>query len=88
MSYKHLDWALEKHLPSTEKLVLICLAKYANSKTGECWPSTIQIGHLAGLNPQTVSRAITKLRNRQLITTKRRRNRSNLYILVTDGESV
>jgi DNA-binding MarR family transcriptional regulator len=83
MSFIHTTKAWAHQLPSTEKLVLLCLAHFANSKTGKCWPSNKQVGQLTGLNPQTVSRAISKLSRRGLITSRRRHNKSSV-ISVTE----
>ena len=78
MSFTHTTTAFKHRLPSTEKLVLLCLAHFANTKTGQCWPGNNQVGHLTGLNPETVSRAIGRLVRRGLITSRRRHNQSSV----------
>lgn len=84
---KFITWAWEQKLPATEKLVLLALASYTNN-TGLCWPSTATLGKVTGLHPQTVSRNLTKLRKRRLITRQRRYNKSNIILLLmTDDQS-
>lgn len=59
--------------------MLLCLAKYANSETGQCWPSNTQLGADTGFAPTTVSRAVGRLKKRGLIKVKRRRNNSSVF---------
>lgn len=82
MGFNQINEAFKHRLPSTEKLVLLCLARYANSKTGQCWPSNKQLGVDTGFAPETVSRAIKKLSERNLLTVTRRYNRSSVITLV------
>lgn len=72
-------WAIP--LPSSEKLVLLCLANFANSDTGLCFPSSTKIGECTGLHPKSVSRVLGRLQKRKLIEVKRRRDSSNLFTL-------
>ena len=72
-------WAIP--LPSTDKLVLLCLAHHANPYNGLCFPSTSKIGEDTGLHPKSVSRCIRRLRKGKLIETKRRMNNSSLILL-------
>jgi DNA-binding MarR family transcriptional regulator len=78
MGFDQITSAFKHRLPATEKLVLLCLAHCADSKTGQCWPGNNQVGHLTGLNPETVSRAIGRLVRRGLITSRRRHNQSSV----------
>ena len=70
-------WAIP--LPSTDKLVLLCLAHHANPDNGLCYPSTSKIGKDTGLHPKSVSRVLTRLQKRKLVTIKRRMDNSNLF---------
>ena len=83
MGFNHINEAFKHRLPSTEKLVLLCLAKYANSDTGACWPSNAQVGLDTGFAPETVSRAIGRLKKRDLIKVQRRRNQSSIITFTT-----
>ena len=82
----HTKWAWEQKLPATEKLVLLALARHTNG-SGLCWPSTSTLSDLTGLHNQTVSRAITRLRNRRLISRERRFNNSSILLLLTESQS-
>ena len=72
-------WAIP--LPSTEKLVLLCLAHHANPDNGLCFPSTSKIGKDTGLHPKSVSRCIGRLKNGKFIKIKRRMNNSNMVLI-------
>ena len=84
---KFTEWAWEQKLPATEKLVLLALARHTNNGSGLCWPSTATLGDLTGLHNQTVSRAITRLRKRRLISRERRFNNSSILLLHTENQS-
>ena len=76
-------WAIP--LPSTEKLVLLCLAHHANPDNGLCFPSTSKIGKDTGLHPKSVSRVLTRLQKRKLVKVKRRMDNSNLFTVTLPG---
>ena len=90
MSWTALDWASKQKVgSSTEKLVLICLANFANEKN-ECYPSHKKICEFVEIAPQTVIRALHSLRVKDFINVQARfqmtdggknRQTSNLYIL-------
>jgi DNA-binding MarR family transcriptional regulator len=68
-------------------LVYTALARYANRKTGECWPSIGRLAHLLALARNTVKTALRTLEAAGLIAIKRRRDpagdaTSHLYTLL------
>ena len=71
--------AWELPLPSTEKLVLVCLVQHINAKTGTAWCSVARLVRLTGLSERTVQRAITKLELTGAITRDERAGRTTEY---------
>lgn len=69
-----------------EKMVYSILGAYANSKTGECFPSVKTIARLSGISDNTARKALKGLEEKKLITIENRKtgefNSSNLYTLV------
>jgi hypothetical protein len=68
-------------------LVYTALCRYANRKTGECWPSIGRLAHLLALARNTVKAALRTLEAAGLIAIKRRRDpagdaTSHLYTLL------
>lgn len=51
----------KSELPMTEKMVLLCLADFANDR-GECWPSVDTIAGKCSCSDRTVQKAIKNLR--------------------------
>ena len=90
MSWIALDWASKQKVgSSTEKLVLICLANFANDMN-QCYPSHNTICEFAEVTPQTVIKSLHSLKVKNLITieprfqkteTGKNRQTSNLYKL-------
>ena len=90
MSFKALAWASEQKVGgSTEKLVLMCLANYANDND-ECYPSHKTICNFVEVQVPTVIRALHQLRLKNFISVKpqyqktqsgKNRQTSNLYVL-------
>lgn len=69
MSFKHTAAAIEAEgLTHTEKLVLIILAEYADSDTGQCYPSRDTVARKAMVAPDTVTRICASLRDKGLIS--------------------
>ena len=79
MSRDMSDWAWDQDLPSSQKLVLLCLADHHNSLTGRCFPSCSTICDMTGLNKKTVPVALQSLADRNLITIDRKPGRSPEY---------
>ncbi len=55
-------------LPMTEKMVLLCLADFANDR-GECWPSVDTIAGKCSCSDRTVQKAIKNLKAWGILTT-------------------
>lgn len=62
-----MTWAWETSLPSTEKMVLLCLCDHANDD-GQCWPSMARIARKCSVTDRTVQRAIKRLRDWGILT--------------------
>jgi DNA-binding MarR family transcriptional regulator len=76
-----------KTIGATALAVYTALARYANRKTGECWPSIARLAHLLDLARNTVKTALRRLEAAGLIIIKRRRDAagdatSHLYTLL------
>lgn len=63
----------ESDLTTSERIVLIMLARYENKKTHICWPSVRAISSDTGLKPTAVKQAIKSLRKKGAVSTTRRR---------------
>ncbi len=61
-----------ENLSTTQKLLLIVLASYANSE-GECWPSQLKLAKTLGINPATVNLGLKKLEAEKLIESRPRK---------------
>ena len=82
MSTDAMRWAFMQHgMSSPQKFVLVALADRAN-ENHECWPSIDRISLDTELGPRTVQRALCELEKMQLICTKSRAGRSNIFKLV------
>jgi DNA-binding MarR family transcriptional regulator len=76
-----------KTIGATALAVYTVLSRYANRKTGECWPSIGRLAHLLDLARNTVKAALRTLEQAGLITIRRRRDpagdaTSHLYTLL------
>ncbi len=64
-----------KQIPDTFKphclLLLMCLLKFVNNKTGKCYPRRETIGEMSGLSYSTIYRATIHLKNAKIIQIKR-----------------
>jgi hypothetical protein len=76
-----------KTIGATALAVYTVLSRYANRKTGECWPSMGRLAHLLDLARNTVKAALRTLEQAGLIAIRRRRDpagdaTSHLYTLL------
>lgn len=69
-------WNIE--LPTSQKVVLMCLADMADSR-GICWPSVAYIGKRTGLCDRTIQNALKMLSDAELIECVAMPGRSNTY---------
>jgi hypothetical protein len=64
-----------KQIPDTFKpyclSVLVCLLKFINAKTGQCYPRRSTISDMTGLSKTTIYRATIHLKNAKIIQIKR-----------------
>ena len=68
------------NVTSGQKLLLICLANYANDK-GECWPSISSLAAQADVTPRHVSGMIHDLVKAGYLTVREQSGKSNSYTL-------
>ena len=80
MSLEAITWAFRQKLPSSEKLVLLTLADYADDEN-KCWPKQDTLAERTGLARQTVNVKLSSLEKRGLINRECRRHTSNLTYL-------
>jgi len=75
---------LIRMIPNKQKahalMVFICLLKYANSKTLECYPRKATISEMIGLSRSTIYRCTTLLEKAGIIHKKRLKS-TNLYTI-------
>lgn len=72
-----------------ELATMIVLAKYANGRTGACWPSYATIAKDGGMNRRTAIRSVAKLADEGIIkVSKRGERQSPLYNLIKTVASV
>lgn len=79
MSIKLMAAAWETDLPSTEKMVLLCLCNFASDDGGNCWPSVAKLADLCSTSERTVQRAIRSLETRGILDTNQRLGTSSQY---------
>lgn len=91
MSIQAVSWALGLNIPDARaKLVLVCLANYADHKSGVCWPSIDTLCEESSQARSTVKAKLDWLAEEGFITIEHRtdpktqRSTSNLYRLVID----
>lgn len=78
LSHDATVWAWKQTLPSSAKLVLLCLADCHNRKTGRCDPSNDHIKGKTGLNVKTISKARKLLSDAGLASFTFRKDTSQL----------
>lgn len=77
-----------KHLGVFSVAVYSCLSKYADGKTGRCWPSMVTIAEKLKIHRRTVTKALNKLQEFNVIRITRgidrklRKRKNNVYQLV------
>ena len=85
MSIRALGWAMHRECPTpTTKLVLICLANYAD-EADSCYPSEKHLGKLCGISDRQVRRSIRTLADLGMVTVQSRTGTSNRYVLTVDA---
>ena len=82
MSVRLIADVLEKvhDVTSGQKLLLICLANYANDQ-GECWPSISSLAAQADVTPRHVSGMLHDLAKLGYLTVREQAGKSNSYAL-------
>lgn len=68
MSVSLMGEAWRMAIPTTEKMVLLCLCDFANDR-GECWPSVDTLAGKCSLSDRTVQKAIKQLREWGIVRT-------------------
>lgn len=71
MSFQAMTWAVDQKLPCRDKLVLLMLANYASSETGDCFPSVMLLAEQCGLSKSSVLRSIKSLESQGLLSINR-----------------
>jgi len=71
--------AFGRKLTSTEKLVLLILSDYFDDGSHCAWPGISRLATESLLSLRQVLRVLKSLEDRQLISTERRPNKSNVY---------
>jgi hypothetical protein len=91
MSFQAMTWAVGQKLPAKEKLVLLMLANYCNSHTGQCNPSHNRLSEECGMSKNTLLTAIKSLEGKKHLTVIRKKigdvNLPNQYELNLDRGS-
>jgi len=85
---EQMRWAFDQaDLSTTEKFVLVALAYRAN-KSGDCWPSLVDLATMCEISRATASRAIMSLAKKGIIVRRRRFSRSTMYSLQLSQSAV
>ncbi len=81
--------AWDMDIPSTEKMVLLCLCDYADDNGRSCYPAISTLAKRTSKNARTVQRALRWLESAELVVTNVRQGTSADYTLNTKkiGES-
>lgn len=88
MGVKHINKAFTLQLPSTEKLVLLGLARYANNDDDTCFPGIATLSTMTGFSEKTVIRAIRVLSNIEIIdVAKNPKGPNHIYTLYLTGDN-
>lgn len=67
---------------STDKLVLVALADYANAQ-GRCWPSMDTLSRRTELTPRTVQKAVARLKSLGWVEVIHTSGHSNVFVIHT-----
>lgn len=70
-------------LSASQKLVLLCLADYAQEKDMKAWPSVSVIAEWSGLNRKSVIQAVKFLEDEGFLMVKKENGKGNVYTLLT-----
>jgi len=71
-----------KGFNSSDKVVYMILAYFANNNTQKCWPSTNKIAELANLTQRTVIKSLSVLEENKVLKVERKSGRSSNYIML------
>lgn len=85
MSLAATKWAWGLNLPTTQKIVLLCIADFAG-KDGTAWPTANTIGSMCGLSRRAVMQALVGLKDAGHIATQNRKKDglASVYFLSID----
>lgn len=67
-----MTWAVEQNVPALQKIVLLMLANYCNSKTGQCNPGQATLAEECGLSLATCKRKLAELEELGLVVIEKR----------------
>jgi hypothetical protein len=86
MPFVILPWGLldDDGLTAHDILVYATIARYADSATGEAWPSRQTVAHMARCDIKTVDRAVSRLVKSGYLEKTKRKNEAgetNLYVV-------
>ena len=89
-TYSYTNWAIKATCPDNlSKLLLICLASFADNKTGKCYPSISTLANRTQMSRATVCRKLESLEDANLIVRQRTQfGKPTVYQLVSQGDKV
>jgi hypothetical protein len=87
MSIKLMSAAWDTALPSTEKMVLLCLCDFANDE-GVCWPSMERLARKCSVTDRTVRRAMGKLEEWGFVRREKRLHETWICHITMTGQDV
>src|SRR4051812_38897417 len=88
MSFSAVDKILALDVrPSARKFVLVAIAKFANNKTGEAFPSTNRICEITSQNYKTVVSALDSLEKDGFIVDTKKRVGRNKQVKVFSSDA-
>ena len=85
MSAQATFWAWGIQVPSSEKLVLLCLSDCHNGDTGQCNPSVNYISRKTSLDRKTVLKALRVLSDQEVLSRIKVEGSSNQYFLAVEA---
>ncbi|MES2782936.1 MAG: helix-turn-helix domain-containing protein [Pseudomonadota bacterium] len=85
MSIKLMTAAWDMDIPSTEKMVLLCLCDYADENGKSCYPSIATLAKRTSKNARTVQRALRWLEKSKICDSHERAGTSTNYTLNLDA---
>ena len=88
MSARATFWAWGVDIPSSEKLVLLCLSDCHNADTGQCNPSVSYIAKKTSLDRKTVLKSLRSLNDREILSRAKVEGSSNQYFLSIGGSPI